>query len=256
MLNAVEVLQGPGGLVTSSALPVAAVVALAAGGVSFASPCVLPLVPGFLGYVTGLSGQSLGDVPRGRVVAGATLFVAGFTGLFVAGAAAFATVGSILVEHRDGLLRWGGAFVIVMALAFLGAGRQLSWQPRWRPRPGLAGAPLLGMVFGIGWAPCTGPTLASVMMLVTTAGDDNAIRRGVVLAVAYCAGLGLPFVLVAAGLSSTRRVTGWLRRHHRGVQFAGGAMLLTVGILMVSGVWDAATSALQARLIFGYVTPL
>ena len=256
---ATSVLTDAGTTVASGALPVAFAVALVAGLVSFASPCVLPLVPGFLGYVTGLSDVALVKRGRGRLFLGALLFVLGFSLVFVAGAAFFASVGALLVEHRTALMRVGGVLVILMALVFLGVGglgTQRTFAPRWRPRAGLIGAPVLGMVFGLGWAPCTGPTLGAVMTLATTSGDEHAVTRGVVLALAYCLGLGVPFLLIALGYSRAGRASGWLKRHHRGIQVTGGVLLLAVGVLLVSGLWDTVTTTFQTRLVENFRTVL
>jgi len=153
--------------ITSGALPLAVLVALAAGLVSFASPCVLPLVPGFLGYVTGLSGVTLERQARGRLMLGALLFVLGFSVVFIAVAVTVSAAGALLKEHQSLLMRLGGVIVILMALVFLGIGSQRTVQPRWRPAAGLVGAPLLGMVFGLGWAPCTGPAFGAIIALST-----------------------------------------------------------------------------------------
>ena len=200
-----------GDAVTSGALPLAVSVALLAGLVSFASPCVLPLVPGFLGYVTGLTGESPDERGRGRTVVGALLFVLGFTAVFVLGTVLVTGASSVLVENRTLLMRVGGAIVVVMGLVFVGIGSQREAKVHWRPRAGLAGAPVLGAVFALGWAPCTGPTLAAVLVMATATSDPQ-VGRGVTLAVAYGIGLGLPFLLVAAGLDRAGRASGWLRR--------------------------------------------
>jgi cytochrome c-type biogenesis protein len=188
------------------------------------------------------------------MVLGALLFVAGFSAVFIATTAFFASIGAALIEHRTLLMRVGGVLVILMALVFLGAGSQRELKLRFKPAAGLAGAPLLGAVFGIGWAPCTGPTLAAVVLLATTTGDQQAVTRGVILATAYCLGLGLPFLLIAAGFQRFGRVSAVLRRHQRGIQLLGGALLLAVGVLLVTGLWEDWTRALQTRLVSGFET--
>ena len=242
--------------VTAGALPVAFAVALLAGLVSFASPCVLPLVPGFLGYVTGLGDVALAQRAKSRMVLGALLFVAGFSAVFIATTAFLASIGAALVEHRTLLMRLGGVLVILMALVFIGAGSQRELRLHFKPAAGLAGAPVLGAIFGIGWAPCTGPTLGAVMLLATTTGDEQAVTRGVILAAAYCLGLGVPFLLIAAGFQRFGRISAALRRHQRGIQLLGGALLLAVGVLLVTGLWEDWTRTLQTGLVNGFRTVL
>lgn len=242
--------------VTAGALPVAFAVALLAGLVSFASPCVLPLVPGFLGYVTGLGDVALAQRAKSRMVLGALLFVAGFSVVFITTTAFLASVGAALVEHRTLLMRLGGLLVILMALVFIGAGSQREVRLHFKPAAGLAGAPVLGAIFGIGWAPCTGPTLGAVMLLATTTGDQQAVTRGVILAAAYCLGLGVPFLLIAAGFQRFGRISAALRRHQRGIQLLGGALLLAVGVLLVTGLWEDWTRTLQTGLVNGFRTVL
>ena len=232
----------------SGSMPAALAVALLAGIVSFASPCVLPLVPGYLGYVTGLTGVDLARQRRGRMVAGALLFVLGFTVVFVTTTSTLAGLAGVLVSNSDVVTRVAGVVVIALGLLFVGwmpgGGRRL--QPSWRPAAGLAGAPLLGAVFAVGWTPCIGPTLSAVLFLTTSEG--GGVRRGIVLAVAYCLGLGVPFVLVALGWSRASRLLGALRRHQRAVQVLGGLLLVTVGALMVSGVWTSLVSRLGSAV--------
>lgn len=246
--------QATGGAVTTGALPLAVGVALLAGLVSFASPCVLPLVPGFLGYVSGLTGQPAHE-RRGRTLTGAVLFVAGFTVVFVLGSVFVTTAGRALVLHRELLQQVGGALVVAMGLVFLGLGSQREAKLHWRPRAGLLGAPLLGAVFGLGWAPCTGPTLAAVLVMATTTGDPQ-VGRGATLAVAYGIGLGLPFLLVAAGLDRAGRASGWLRRHQRAIQVTGGVLLVVVGLLLLTGVWDLLNTWLKIELVNGFEVSL
>jgi len=245
------------GAITTGALPLAVLVALAAGFVSFASPCVLPLVPGFLGYVTGLSGVSLEQRGRGRLMLGALLFVLGFSIVFIAVAVTVSAAGTLLTEHQSVLMRGGGVVVILMALMFLGSGRLATLHPGWKPAAGLAGAPLLGMVFGLGWAPCTGPTFGAIIALSTAlSGDQHLIARGIGLATAYSVGLGVPFLMIAGGYSRAGRASRWLREHYRGIQIAGGALLLVVGLLLVTGLWEIVTTSMQSRLVDQFRTVL
>jgi cytochrome c-type biogenesis protein len=229
-------------------MPAALAVALLAGLVSFASPCVLPLVPGYLGYVTGLTGVDLARQRRGRMVAGALLFVLGFTAVFVTTTSTLAGLVGQLVAHQDVVTRVAGVAVAALGLLFIGwvPGGDRRWQSTWRPTAGLAGAPLLGAVFAIGWTPCIGPTLSAVLFLTTSEG--GGFRRGVVLAVAYCLGLGVPFVLAALGWSRASRVLRVLRRRQRGLQVLGGLMLVGVGLLMVSGAWTTLITRLATTI--------
>ncbi len=238
--------MNPGGTVVEGALPLAALLAALAGLVSFASPCVIPLVPGYLGYVTGLSDVELERRSPRRMMLGALLFVAGFTVVFVLSVMFVATAGRELVENRELLTRIGGVVVILMALVFLGLGGRASERTLRlpvRPAAGLAGAPVLGAVFGLGWAPCVGPTLAAVMALAVA--GDATTTRAVILALAYCAGLGLPFVLIAGAYERWGSVSTWLRRRLRTIQIVGGLLLLAVGIMLVTGLWSHLVASMQ-----------
>ncbi|MFI2362074.1 cytochrome c biogenesis CcdA family protein [Promicromonospora sp. NPDC019610] len=238
----------------SGSLLLAVPVALLAGLVSFASPCVLPLVPGYVGYVSSMAAASAGTTPgivttrtkpaRGRVVGGVALFVLGFTVVFVSFGAAFGSLGAYLVRWEDVIIRVLGAVVILLGLGFLGAVPFLQREARFHltPRAGLWGAPLLGVVFGLGWTPCIGPTLGAVQALAI---DEASAGRGALLGVAYCIGLGVPFLLVALGLQSSERMLDFLRKHRLAALRIGGGLLVLVGLLLVTGLWTQITGAMQ-----------
>ena len=251
--------------------------AVLAGLVSFASPCVLPLVPGYLGYVSGMVGSGgarRGPVPpgshaaghapvppgrapalvapRSRVVAGVALFVAGFTVVFVAFGVLAGSLGGLVAQWSDVLTRVLGVVVVGMGLVFIGwlPFAQRTAKPRIAPATGLWGAPVLGIVFGLGWTPCIGPTLVAVYTLAL---DEGSAGRGAALSVAYCLGLGLPFLLIALGFDRSARAVGFLRRHRLTIMRVGGGLLVLVGLALVTGLWSAFTGALTG-LIGGFET--
>jgi cytochrome c-type biogenesis protein len=255
--------------VTDGPLIAAAGVAAVAGVVSFLSPCVLPLVPGYLSYVGGLSGTEAratgtpqsdeggdqGGVAvrtrpvrlRSRTVLGAVLFVLGFTAVFVSYGVLFGRLGALLFNHQRGLERILGVVVILLGLAFLGLlpGTSREFRIHRFPAAGLAGAPLLGVVFGLGWTPCIGPTLGAVQSLaLSTAGAG----RGATLSAAYCLGLGVPFVLVALGARWLVGALGVVRRHANIVTYVGGSLLVVLGLLLVTGLWGEMTIQLTSRV--------
>lgn len=291
-------------LIFDGSFVLAALVALAAGVVSFASPCVLPLLPGYVGLLSGLSGPATqgtntergsnaervmvgaqpvratdllaarasapdaaapsssavgaGPVrpaaPTGRLLGGTLLFVAGFSAVFIILSVVVSAIGLAVLPWMDTIMRIAGVLVIAMGLVFLGwfPRLQIESHPNVAPRAGLAGAPVLGAVFGLGWAPCIGPTLAAVLTL--SLGGANP-ERGVALAVAYCIGLGLPFVVMALIFARSATVFRAISRHRRTIQQVGAALLIVLGILLVTGLWQDLAGWFQG-IINGFEPPL
>jgi cytochrome c-type biogenesis protein len=294
--------SGIGQLVSSGPLLLAMPVAAAAGAVTFLSPCCLPLVPGYLSFVTGMAGAAgstaVGDSPaeaeepliadgsgvaeepliadgsgvavaarpvavpasppRARVVAGTALFVLGFSIVFVAYGAALGGLGHLVTGHARLLTRILGGLTILLGLLFAGAFDRFSFagrivRPSARPKAGLAGAPLLGVMFGLGWSPCIGPTLTAVLTLSASTGT---VARGAILAFVYALGLGIPFLFVSLGFSAAMRAFAFARRHARLVTRIGGAMLVCVGLLEVTGAWSVFMDWLQAHWVSSYQPPI
>ncbi|WBU37012.1 cytochrome c biogenesis CcdA family protein [Homoserinibacter sp. YIM 151385] len=244
--------MGPGDIVTSGGLQLALPIALAAGLLSFLSPCVLPLVPGYLGYVSGATSGR--EHSRRRTALGAALFIAGFSIVFFGLFILAGTLGRFILEYQAVLLRVGGALVIVMGLVFIGQVTvlQRTVKPRWQPRTGLLGAPLLGLVFAIGWTPCISPTLTAMSTLALFGGDPG---RAALIAAAYCIGLGIPFVLVALGFGWVGSSVRWVRRRIRLVNIIGGVLLIVVGVLMLTGLWQLVITAIGG-FSSGFQNPL
>jgi cytochrome c-type biogenesis protein len=233
-----------GHIVFSGQLLLALPIALLAGLVSFASPCVLPLVPGYLAYVGGFSEPGVRK-DRTRLLTGVSLFILGFAIIFMAYGAAFGALGSWLIEWQNVVVRILGVVVILMGLVFVGqfSFLQRTIKPSWRPATGLIGAPVLGIVFGLGWTPCFGPTLIAINSLSLSSGSP---WRGAVLGLFYCLGLGVPFLLVALGYEWVASSVAFLKRHIRAINIIGGVVLIILGVLMVTGLWTLLMSQFLA----------
>lgn len=239
----------------SGSLILALPVALLAGLISFFSPCVIPLLPGYLSYATGISGGDLEDAKRSRLVAGAVLFVLGFSVVFVLLGSLTGAAGAWLFTHTRELNVFLGILVILLGVAFMGGigFLQRDWRIHKVPGVGLAAAPVLGFLFGVGWTPCVGPTLAAINVLSV---NEATAGRGAVLSAVFALGLGLPFI--AAALAYRRMIGAFavVRRHQALVMRLGGAMMIFVGILLVSGWWDRIVQWLQLQVVQGFTVPL
>jgi cytochrome c-type biogenesis protein len=256
----------PTDLATSGPILLATGVAVLAGAISFASPCVVPLVPGYLAYLAGLVGAEAPAVADGevaktgrwRVAGAALLFVLGFTIVFALTSFVVLGLTDLFWFQGDLLQRIGGVITIAMGLVFIGLVPALQRDVRVHrtPRAGLLGAPLLGGVFALGWTPCLGPTLMGVMALARSTEVGSVTARGAVLVLAYCLGLGLPFILIALGARWAVRTTGWLRSHVRQVQVFGGVLLMAVGVALVTGLWGEFVGWLRDAVVNDLKLPL
>jgi cytochrome c-type biogenesis protein len=233
---------------SSGSLVLAIPVALVAGLVSFFSPCVIPLLPGYLSYATGLSGADLEHARRGRMLAGSLLFVLGFSAVYVLLGWVSGSIGSWLVDWRSQLEIVLGVITILLGLAFAGLVPflQRDWRVHQVPAVGLAAAPVLGFLFGVGWTPCIGPTLAAITNLSL---NEATAARGALLSGVYCLGLGVPFIIAALAYRRALGAFGVVRRHQQWVTRIGGAMLVLVGLALVTGWWDQAVTWLQIHLV-------
>ncbi|WP_408897925.1 cytochrome c biogenesis CcdA family protein [Nocardioides sp. R1-1] len=243
----------------AGSLGIAVPVALFVGLVSFFSPCVLPLLPGYLSYATGLSGADIvageGGRRRGRMLLGSVLFVLGFAVVFVLMGAAFGSVGRSLRRWDDEIQIGLGLVLVVLGLVFAGA---LPWLQRDLrvhriPAVGLGAAPLIGALFAIGWSPCVGPTYGVILNLTYT---DATAMRGALLSLCYALGLGIPFIVAGLAYRRTLAVTGFVRRHQKWVMRIGGGFLVLIGVLMLTGWWDHLVQWVQIQLVANFEVSL
>lgn len=221
-------------------------IALLAGLISFASPCVLPLLPGYFGYLGSLSTAEKDN--RGRLMVATLVFITGFSLIYIAYGALFGALGAWLLQWRGTITLIAGIIIIVMGLAFIGLVPFLNntVQPTFKKRKGLLGALFLGLTFGLTWVACVGPVLSAIQALSL---DSGSPLRGAILGFVYCLGLGLPFLLLAWGFGWATSAVQFMRKHVRLINIAGGVMLVLLGVLMVTGLWNALIDSLQAVII-------
>ncbi len=223
-------------------LLVASAIAMIAGLISFASPCVLPLVPGYLSYAAGMTEVR----SRGRAALGSLLFVLGFSVLFISYGALFGSIGSTISNNSRVVSVILGLLTIAMGVIFLFNQKfYRSFKPVWKVRAGLAGAPVLGFLFGVGWTPCIGPTLGAVQ---TLSFQESSALRGAILSVAYCLGLGIPFILVGIFFDKSNRLRRFISRHGNYLTLIGGIFLILIGVLQVTGLWADVMDSLRGLI--------